>query len=281
MVDAYPGTNSLLKRQVDLMEAYAEYLSFVPTAKHMSEFELDASRLHPTLLRDSIKAAAVAGAARGRSPNVQRRIVHQIYAKKTKEMAALWPLIFSVENAYRGALTEHYHTRFGRRDWWRVLDGHIIAGSQIPTTFCGCTISAAFARTLQRIMDSVVDNKEIYQSLRFPANENRFFHHLSLGQLIFFFESDWLGLSEIFVSGLVKGQVLSRTNIVRDLNTVRVVRNALYHSNPIRSTQSFIKAVEGLLLALDVNIARFDDDLRWSTYDRPIFGDAFSGRVPA
>lgn len=48
--DVYPGSNSVIKRQVELMEAYSDYVSFVPTPKHMKVIELDATRLHPTLL---------------------------------------------------------------------------------------------------------------------------------------------------------------------------------------------------------------------------------------
>ncbi|MDZ4069694.1 MAG: hypothetical protein U1E06_23125, partial [Tabrizicola sp.] len=96
-----------------------------------------------------------------------------------------------------------------------------------------------------------------------------------------FVEDDWASLSAEFVPGLVKGQAITKSNILRDLATVREVRNELYHSNPIKNSQVFIRAVEALLLSLDINPGRFDDDLRTSTYDRPIFSDLSSGAIPA
>jgi hypothetical protein len=262
------------------MEAYNAYVSFVPTAKHMEVLELDATRMHPTLLRDSIRAAVATGAGLRKGPEDQRRIIHTIYTRKVKEMAALWPFIFSVENAYRALLTEHFHTKFGSRDWWRSAEAAILSGRAVSTSLHGATITATLARTIERVVGGMMSNNDLYPTLRLPANVTRFFYFLSLGQLSFFIDDDWEGLSKEFTSNLVKGQKVTKRLILENFAVVRDVRNELYHSNPIRNSQIFIRSVETLLLSADVNPGRFDESLRQSIYDRPVFTDLKSGQIP-
>lgn len=125
-----------------------------------------------------------------------------------------------------------------------------------------------------------MSNNDLYPTLRLPANVTRFFYFLSLGQLSFFIDDDWEGLSKEFTSNLVKGQKVTKRLILENFAVVRDVRNELYHSNPIRNSQIFIRSVETLLLSADVNPGRFDESLRQSIYDRPVFTDLKSGQIP-
>jgi hypothetical protein len=283
VVDPYPGTVSILKRQIDLMEALATYVRFVPTPKQMDDFELDGTRLHPTLLRDAIIEAAQTKLDRLQSPEQCRRLIHQIYARKTKEMAALWPMVFATENAYRAALTEHYHSHFRERVWWRKIENGIkVNGSTFQLrNINGVPINLNFSIALIDMVDGIMSNRDIYPEISKPENESRFFHYLTFGQLIQFFSHDWAGVSGIFSNTQVKGQKISRSSVLRDLSNIRRVRNQIYHSNPVKNTGAFHKSVEGLLLALDICAHRFDDDLKNASYTRPRFVALTGGRIPA
>ncbi|WP_434290561.1 hypothetical protein [Celeribacter sp. SCSIO 80788] len=281
--EPYPGTDSILKRQVDIMEALAEYVSFVATPRQVAEFELDATRLHPTLLRDSILEATITKHSSTRHATEQRRLIHSIYARKTKEMAALYPLIFSTENAYRAALTNYYHSYFGAEDWWKKLEAWYLKEGlrgQRLEFINGKRLGVKFATTLLRVFDKLAADPDNFTSLRRQENKGRFFYHLAFGQLSFFFDDDWSNASSIFSNQIVLGQRISKTSTLENLEKVRLVRNEVFHSNPVKNTSNFVRAAEALLLALDLNLGRFDQDLRSAQYQRPNFGDTATGNIP-
>lgn len=279
--DPFPGTTTLIKHQVDIMEAYAEYIRFIATAKTIDEFELDVSRFHPTLLRDSILEAKNSRHTKIK-PLDQRRQIHDIYTRKVKEMSALWPFVFCVENALRASLTEHYHVKFGKRDWWRDIDTHIIkgkAGNLSLRKASGNALSSHFGNSLINMMKAIMDQPEKYNELRKSENAGRFFYFLSLGHLSYFFRYDWNDAKGVFLPS-VKGQTISSSIIVNRLEIIRTVRNSINHSNPVKNTRAFIAAAETISLALDVNLCRFDSNLSKTSHTRPAFTEKVAGRLP-
>ena len=110
------------KREISLAEALGLYLSYTPNYNETDQFRTDLRTLNHTLLRDSIKECVEASKTPQAAPNNTKRLaIHHVYCRKVKELASMYPYLFSVESALRSTATELYNRAFANPRWWLCL----------------------------------------------------------------------------------------------------------------------------------------------------------------
>lgn len=267
---------TVTKETPSTAHVYAEYISFTPTPREIACFEADTRILSRSLLSDAIKEARASST--GHVPPAQQRVtVHNIYTRKVKELASLYPIIFALENGLRGTLSTLLASHFKRSDWWCVLRNAVTDG-KTHTDFeriCGVAVKRDFIKqvffTISKILDGPSKNK-----LMDPQNEDQIYSLLTFGEMSRLMITDWELCRGIFrmdkscIAQLDKGGFRKRANLVRD------ARNEIFHSNPIKNRMNVFEAAEVLLDAIDFHLGDFDCDLRDTTYTR---AQAKSGRA--
>ncbi len=109
----------------DLMAAY---YNFVPNSRDMRAFESDMRTLNPLMLRDCLIECISINKAKRIDFKEQRATLHKVYHRRLKEFSAVYPFIFTVENALRSNLADHMKALTGRMDWWVLVRDAICRG---------------------------------------------------------------------------------------------------------------------------------------------------------
>lgn len=261
---------SVIKSAPSTTELLAEYLSGSPTPRLVDAFLADLRVLNRRLLADSIQEAQ--GTTSSKTPlsyDEKRQFIHRVYTRKTKELAALYPVIFAVENALRSALSVQLTTHFDRRDWWIVIRDAVLAGKTHEdfSHICSKQVSVHFKRqiffTIKKIPDG--PNKD---RLVNPTNDDQLFLLLTIGQLQRIIVSDWALINRMFRPSSEIGFHLNLTNFKTRLLTLKEARDEVFHSNPIKNRGKVFKAAEDILDALDFHLGDFDQDLKNAEHKR-------------
>lgn len=269
------------KHHADLIESLDKYLRKTPRPSEYHPLLTDFGRYHPELYRDSIAEAIGAEINGVLAPNQARtrEAVIRIYNRKTKEMAALYPFLFSVEGALRSQLATALCGLFQDDRWW-VGYCQAIARGDDPTIVQEInTVSvpgAAFSRAVAKIIDTIDSGSGMRAIDR--AGGFEFLTGATFGQLRYVVANCWTHLRQLFIgkrggpAQIVKTDFLDLTKVILD------VRNDLYHHRPVSNQQTFFDACERILDHFDHHVGAFDQALSRSVYVRPVFRIARQSR---
>ncbi len=260
---------TIAKRHVAVEELLGVFLNFTPRAADTDLFRADMRILNQTLLRDSIKECHAVSKGTQLPGMAQRTEIHRVYSRKTKELAALYPFVFSVENALRHTAAEFYSEAFNDDAWWAVIRNAISAGHdekhfkvdpQGKKNIKGVAVTPKFIKQLfygfnnmsasqRRIMQrtDVIDEMYLCLSLR------------SLCNII---EADWNLSRNMFVSNNALGGELRKQDMSNWFNILITARNELFHCNPLGDISKISRACESILDKLGFHLGEFDNQLR-------------------
>lgn len=260
------------KKRIDLREVFDIYLQFTPTAGDRDAFDADIVRLHPTLLYDAMQEAKEGRALAGLPTREYRSVIHGIYNRKVKELASLYPFLFTLENALRARLAAEMERRYETKTWWRLVEAELRAG-QNPSTMqlVTLTVHRGFITQLAKMVKEVEGEKMNRAKLKDIHDGMTFLCEMNFGQIRYLIKEGWQFFEPIFrpsapsLKNLTKPEFLNTSQIIRD------ARNELHHHNPIRERQKVVSACEMLLDYLNYHLESLDRDIRTQQYGRPSF----------
>jgi hypothetical protein len=269
------------KHHADLINSLDKYLRRIPQPREYHALLADIGRYHPELFRDSIAEAAGAEESGTTLPPQARNrsTIIKIYNRKTKEMAALYPLLMSVEGALRGQLASAMYRMFGVDKWWISYCAAIASGNEVTTVTAvnGFNVPGTkFSRTIGKIIATI--NAKERQNAATLSCGFEFLSGASFGQLRYVAEASWSNIMPLFrgrrggPAQIVKADFMDLTKVILDL------RNDLYHHRPISNQQSCVDACERLLDHFDHHMGAFDYALSQVVYVRPLFNIAQHAR---
>lgn len=254
----------------DLRELLGAYLDHTPTASATDAILADFMRLHPGLLVGSLKEAIAGPPGPHRT---DREHLHRIYHRKTKEMAAMYPLLLSLEGAFRARLTAEFFRHFGVDDWWMPIYAAIRKGGDSTSVkeINGIRVTSHLARRLGDVIMMIEGERFQHPKVATLTCGSEFFAQTTFGQLRYIVGTSWSEFGHVFrgrrgaVKAITKDEFMELTKVVLD------ARNDLYHHNPISSRQACVTASETLADHLDCHIGSTDAEIGRTSYPRPEF----------
>lgn len=262
----------VVKKRIELREVFDIYLEFTPTARDTDAFNADAVRLHPTLLYDAMQEAKKGRALVGLPTSEYRSVLHGIYHRKLKELASLYPFLFTLENALRARLAAEMVELCGTETWWRPVEAELRAGRNPSTTQLGAlTVHRDFITQLAKMVKEVEGEKMKRAKLKDIDDGMTFLCETSFGHIRYFIIEGWKYFEPIFrpsapsLKNLTKQEFNNMSKIILD------ARNELHHHNPIRERQKVVSACERLLNYLNYHLESLDMDIRTRQDWRPNF----------
>jgi hypothetical protein len=267
----------ITKRHVDVSELLGLFLNFTPQSAEADFFRADMRILNPVLLKDSLKECrATARPDQGRGM-AQRAEIHRVYARKTKELASLYPFIFSLENALRHAAAAYYADVFGSDSWWTIIRDKCESGQneagfhQDPATrkknIRGVLVNPKFVDQLCRAFCQLTKRQKA--SLAGSDLIDEFYLCLPLGSLFSLIEADFELARDMFVSEQCSGKPLKKSDFVNWFKIIREARNELYHSRSIGDISKVARACENTLDKLGFHLRDFDSHVANTRITRP------------
>lgn len=260
---------SVAKREISLTEALGRYLSYTPNYAETEQFRTDLRTMNHTLLRDSIEECIQAKKAPGEvSSQTKRQLMHDVYMRKIKELASLYPFLFAVENALRSVAAERYATAFKNSSWWRIIHSAIADGKSANDFLVqqdgkkrvnNTPVNSAFVREVFISIERMSDSQRNILSAE-NCSPIVFYEEITLRNLANIIFSDWLLCP---LGGLKKSDFNSH------MNTICHARNEIFHSNPIKNRATVFTACERILDSVDVHLGDFDQKVRQVSYTRP------------
>lgn len=265
---------SVVKKRIEIQQLFDLYLKFTPTPGQVEEIGADLQKFHPTLLHDAAKEAREGNALRGLPVRDFRPAIHGIYARKMKELASLYPFIFTVENALRARLAEEMERLTRIKTWWRPVETELKAGrdaTQLPR-LGALTVTGSFLRCIANMIFSV-DGEHLNLGRLAGIEEGMtFLCETTFGQLRYLLLNGWTHFEPIFrPENAPTLKKLTKTELNNSTKVILEARNELYHHNPIRERQKVVTACESTLDYLNLHLGSLDDDLHFQTYPRPNF----------
>ena len=264
------------KRHVDVEDLLGLYLNFVPQPAQADLFRSDMRVMNPILLKDAIKECAATRGAQQVRHMEHRKAIQRVYARKTKELAALYPFIFSVENALRLAAAEHYGETFGGDSWWTVIRDKVGKGLD-ETCFAvdvnqkknirGIAVNPKFVEELFYSIGNMPNSG--WNALNDPNTNDELYLHLSLGSLFNLIDADWEISRGMFLADQVLGRRLRKNDIKSAAYIVKSARNELFHGKPIGDVSKVARACENILDKVGFHMGEFDTRLSESQITRP------------
>ncbi len=243
-------------------------MCYTPRATETDAFLADLRTLNPTLLRDSIyechRASKSAGMPEGTS---KRDLIHAVYTRKVKELASLYPFIFTTENALRSVAHEAYSNTFRDPYWWRdILDcvarqkgaDHYTTRGDGKKRLRKTPVNPAFIRECIDAAESFAPRQT--NRLSNPdCPPTRFYEELTIWQLFNVIISD-LSLCPV-------GK-LKRIDLENSKRTICDTRNEVFHGRPVKNRSSLLKACDLILNSLGFHMGDFDERLRTTSFAR-------------
>lgn len=255
-----PSTSAILER----------YISATPTPRVVDALLADLTVMNRTLLSDAIMEAEASLPAGHKLLYTEKRLlIHEIYTRKMKEIASLYPVLFCVENALRSALSVRLTTLFDRRDWWIVIRDAITAGKTHKDFkhICGKKCSPAFIREVFFIISTMMNGPSAARLNSPSPSDDLFYSLLTLGQLTNLIKSDW-SLARPMFAPQHMAPWIGQTPFKTRMKTLKEARDAVFHSNPIRNRTSIMKVADEVLDALSIHLGDWDSDLKNTSYSR-------------
>ncbi len=253
-------------------QLWGEYLTFTPGCREKDLFDADMRSMNPALLINALKEGIAVHKRQIQPARDQRRSIHQIYARKVKELSSLYPFIFAVENGLRSALADRSAVKFGRMDWWMLIRDARAAGRDHMSFphIATVPVSSAFVQAVFHAFETMTNPLHL-SSVAGPDRTDEFYYTLSLGNLWTILRHDWNLTRSMFCSDEEMGMKLDVKTFNDTMRVIKNARNEIYHSNPISNRTKVVEACERLLDGLNVHLGDYDTDL----------GAAQARRVPA
>lgn len=260
---------SINKRHIAVEELLGLFLSFTPRPHETELFRVDMRLLNPTLLSDSIKeCAAASGRNNGPQGMLQRDAIHGVYTRKIKELAALYPFVFSVENALRHTAAEHYGRVFATDTWWTVVRDKFQQGED-STSFAtnatgkknirGIQVTPRFVKQMLYCFEKMHNNQ--LHRLNQLNILDEFYLEISLRALCNLIEADWTLSRGIFVEDNLLDQPLRKQDMSNWFKLIIDARNELFHGKPIGDLSKVTRACEAVLDKLGIHLEELDSVL--------------------
>jgi len=258
---------TIAKRHVDVAELLGEFLMFTPHAADTDLFHADMLILNPVLLKDSIKECQATSNIDRKPGMAQRGEIHRVYARKAKELAALYPFIFSLENCLRHKAAAHYGKVFGIDTWWTLIRDKIKNdqnADDMPVNktgrkrLKGVQVTPKFVAQLFRTF-YVMSDKQL-STLQGDEDDliDEYYMCLSLGSLFHLIDADWNLARGMFVSDEDLGRTLRKGDLTNWFKIIREARNELFHSRSIGDVAKVARACENTLDKLGFHLGDFD-----------------------
>lgn len=257
------------KREISLAEALGLYLSYTPNYNETDQFRTDLRALNHTLLRDSIKECVEASKTPQAAPNnTKRHAIHHVYCRKVKELASLYPYLFSVESALRSTATELYNRAFENPRWWLVFlathqnghdEKHFPKAPGGKRSIAGIDVTSAFIKNVLFSLESM-SARQMAALADHNCPDDQFLAELTLRNLFNIMEADW---------GLCPLGSLNKTDFRTHMVTICDARNEVFHGNPIKNRTGVFKACERILDAVNVHVGALDVALKDTIFQRP------------
>jgi len=261
--------SNISKRHIPTEELLGEYLTFVPPQRVVDAFRVDMKTLHPTLLRDAIREAVKTRQVQPIPADQQRALIHRIYTRKIKEFSSLYPFIFAIENGLRSQMAENLMSVFGQMDWWVILRDEWLRDRRNPTVFPdinGIAVKAKFVRSAYYILGQL--SADAWTRISGPNLDDEFFFELSFGQLARLIEADWPLSRGMFLSDATLGAALPAKTVHDAMDIVKVARNEIFHSKPIKNRSAVVGACDRILNLLAFHLDEYDQALAGTTITR-------------
>lgn len=266
---------SVEKPEVTMEQVIGAYLNYTPTYAETEQLRTDLRTMNHTLIRDSIlecqKARKVAVyAPRGE----KRRVMHAVYTRKVKELAALYPFLFTVENALRSFSFETYTRKFGDPFWWKIFlpeDPRDTTTKKEEANFPlvgvhngkkhikGQLVNPRFVTDILYCINKQLSYRQLSLLTRKKAKPEDFYRSLSFGSICEIIKSDY---SLCPVGSLKKQDFESHSK------KLVTARNEIFHGNPVRDRKSIYVASERILDGVGVHLGDLDTHLKDTSYTR-------------
>lgn len=260
---------AITKRHIDVQELLGEFLRFTPHAADTDLFRADMRVLNPILLMDSIKECKATKNPDRVAGMAQRAEIYRVYTRKTKELASLYPFVFSVENALRQTAAEFFGEVFCREAWWTIVRDAIDAGhdeehfrpnAEGKKIINGVPVTHKFIRELFYGLKSM--SKSNCAFVRQANVVDEIYLCLSLRSLCNIIESDWILSRSMFVSDASLGGILRKQDVANWFKILVIARNELFHSKPLGDISKVARACECILDKLGFHLGDFDAKLK-------------------
>ncbi|MCM2503964.1 hypothetical protein NDN16_09785 [Aureimonas altamirensis] len=256
--------------QSELRELVDTYLARTPWAKEACFLEEDIRKLHPLMLGDALREL-IAGRSKGEIGVRSALLI--VYGRKMKEMAALYPLAFSVENALRARVAEATSGRFGYDTWWRPIRFAMKNGQDPQTVkeIMKVPITSKLARRVGDIIAFVDGERLTRDTTEIMTCGSAFLAGSTFGQLRYLVIDSWSVFDHLFDGKRNGLRAMSKEDFASLSKAVNDTRNDLYHHNPVAYRQRFIEACERIADHLDLHLGSIDAFLTNARYTRPEF----------
>jgi hypothetical protein len=267
---------AISKRHVDVQELLGLYLNFVPVPAQTDLFEKDMRIMNSIILKDSIKECIEVKGKKKILKMDHRAEIHKVYIRKTKELAALYPFLFSVENALRLADARHFGIIFGTDEWWMIIRDKVAKklrhncfteNADGEKNVRGIIVKPKFVEVIFTCIERMNDKQ--FKSLADPKTSDDLYLNLSLNDLFALINSDWEISRDIFLSDTAIGKKLRRQDISDARHIIVPARNEIFHGKPIGNISKVASACEGILDKLGFHLGDFDKLVYNSRITRP------------
>lgn len=260
-------------------DAMSQYFTFTPNSKDLRALEADMRTLNPTVLRDAITECIAVNKQNRIHYLSQRSFIHNAYNRRIKEFAAVYPFIFTLENALRSHLADHMEKLTNRMDWWVIIRDAVVDGGD-PSIFSaannpekafirGLEVPPQFVAYLFKIMKDLLDNKDTASQIMGQSRSDEFYYAITLGELWRLIDKGWSFCREMFCPDAELNAPFTRKIFNDELRVIKEARNNLYHSKPITNRTKMIECVEKILNCLNFHLADYDACLALAQYTRP------------
>lgn len=264
----------------DLM---AQYFTFTPNSRDLRAFYADMKTLNPVVLRDAITECIAINDDNRIDYTKQRAFIHKVYNRRIKEFSAVYPLIFTAENALRSHLADHMESLTGRMDWWAMIRDAIIRGDD-PSVFDdktvkygeqpraiirGVAVTPAFVKYVFKIIGDQLNNSTTRAQIIGAGRQDEFYYLLTLGELWLLIDKGWSICRTMFCPDADLDEPLTRKIFNDEMRVIKEARNDLFHSKPISNRLVMIACVEKILNCLNFHFGDYDASLASTQYLRP------------
>ncbi|AML51077.1 hypothetical protein [Falsihalocynthiibacter arcticus] len=198
----------------------------------------------------------------------QRTEIHRVYTRKTKELASLYPFVFSVENALRHSAAEHYSNVFGGNAWWTIIRDAVDNGKDESDfspnragnkTIKGTAVTPKFVKQLFYNFSNLSSSQR--RSIQGANVVDEIYFCFPLGGLVYLIEADWNLSRGIFCGDEQLNQPLNKRDMLNWFRILLAARNELFHSKAIGDLAKVSRACEAILDKLGFHLGDFDDCL--------------------
>jgi hypothetical protein len=266
---------TIVKSEVSLHEVIGVYLKYTPSYAETEQLRTDLRTMNHTLLRDAILECTKTnkvpdGALKGQ----KRKAFHEIYTRKVKELAALYPMLFSVENALRSYASDAYSQKFATGFWWRHFlptdpndtathkteANFQLGGKNSQNKYVGAvSVNPAFISHVLYCVNKSMTRDQLAHLIGQNAAPEDFYRHLTFSGITGLFLSDFT---------LCPLGTLKKQDFNGHARSLRIARNELFHGNPIKDRKVVYTACERVLDSLNIHLGDFDEALKCTSYSR-------------